>query len=364
MNLRKNISFHSLPVLGILAIFLLQACGERTFKVKGEISGISEESVTIEKSDFRGNWQPVDSTRLSPKGSFSISLPSPAAPEVYRLRIGSEFIYFPIDSTETVTVEGSMPGLAANYSLEGSEQARMMAAFDHELNKAIASRIDLVTFKRQVYEKYIMNGKGSLLSYYVLTKTIDNAPLYDPTDPKDINYYAAVATAFKQFNPTDPRVRILEETAIRALRERNANQGKQRVLQADKELTHIEIALPGIDGKEKRLSSLLSNGRRTIVAFSLMNHPDAPLINKILARHYAGGAVNIYQISLDSDQYDWREAASNLPWTNVFDPEGDRSSTALKYNVSKLPAFFLYNSKGELVDRADDLESLDKMMSK
>lgn len=364
MNFRKTISFSVFAAIWMLAILSLQSCGERTFKVKGEISGTSGDAVTVEKSDFHGNWQTLDSTRFSPNGSFSISIPSPAAPDVYRLRIGKDFIYFPVDSTETIIVKGTIPGLATNYSLDGSEQAKLMAAFDHELAAAVGTQADLSAFKRQVFEKYIRNGKGSLLSYYVLTKTVGDTPLYNPENPSDINYYAAVATAFKQFNPTDPRVRILEETALRALRERNVKQGKQRVLQADKELTHIEITLPGTDGKEKRLSSLLSNGKRTLVVFSLMNHTDAPIINKVLSRHHKGGAINIYQVSLDNDQYDWREAASNLPWTNVFDPEGDRSSTALKYNVSKLPAFFLYNAKGELVDRADNLDDLDKMMSK
>ena len=69
-------------------------------------------------------------------------------------------------------------------------------------------------------------------------------------------------------------------------------------------------------------------------------------------------------MSIGDDRYAWRDAAANLPWTNVFDTEGERSSTALKYNVSRLPAFFLYNAAGELIDRADDLDALDRMMKK
>lgn len=72
--------------------------------------------------------------------------------------------------------------------------------------------------------------------------------------------------------------------------------------------------------------------------------------------------MNVYQVSLDNDQYGWREAAENLPWVNVLDPEADRSSNALKYNVSKIPVFFLYNERGELIDRADDLDALAKMV--
>ena len=345
----------------LLAFIVAGGCGERGFKVKGEIEGAPDSSVVVEKSDFRGRWQPIDSTRTSPGGKFSISLPSPAAPEVYRLGIGGEYVYFPVDSTETINVRGRKPGLATNYTLEGSEQAGKMAEFDHALSAAAAKGGDMSDFKRQVYDKYIRDSRGSLLSFYVLTKTVGDRPLFDPADHTDIKYYTAVATAFKEFKPADPRTQYLEQTAIRALRERNSAQGKKQVLQADKELTAIDITLPDRNGKSRSLSELLGNGRRTLVVFSVLTHPDAPLINKAVARCHAAG-MNVYQVSLDNDQYGWREAAENLPWVNVLDPEADRSSNALKYNVSKIPVFFLYNERGELIDRADDLDALAKMV--
>ncbi len=363
MNFQKPIPILSL-LCGVLFAILTTACGEREFKIKGEIANAENETVSIEKSDFNGNWQTLDSTRLSSKGSFSMSLPSPAAPEIYRLRINDNYIYFPVDSTETIAVDGSMPALAVNYSLSGSEQAARMSEFDHELTTAISGKADLTDFKRKVFNKYIRDGKGSLLSYYVLTKTINNQPLYDPEDDNDIKYYTAVATAFKEFRPDDPRVKILEQTAISALRKRNSRIGKQRILTAEKETSHIEINLPGIDGANKKLSSLLSNGKRTLVVFSLMNHPDAPIINKKLFQLFNNGAINIYQVSLDADQFAWRESATNLPWINVFDPEGDTSTIAGTYNVRRLPAFFLYDASGNLIDRADDLATLDLMMKK
>lgn len=52
-------------------------------------------------------------------------------------------------------------------------------------------------------------------------------------------------------------------------------------------------------------------------------------------------------MSLDADQYAWRDAAVNLPWVTVFDPEGASSQAAARYNVGALPAFFIYNANGE-----------------
>ncbi len=363
-NLTPSIFSRVATILSaIVLVATFSACGERDFKVKGEIEGASEMPVVIEKSDYHGNWQPIDSTHTSPGGKFSISMVAPGAPEVYRLKIGSDYVYLPIDSTETITVGGKMPGLALNYTLEGSDQAVKMAEFDHLLSAEVASGKNLDEFKKQVFQTYIRDSRGSILSYYMLTKTVDGRLLFDPTDQEDLKYYAAVATAFKEFNPTDPRVKYLEETTLRALRERNAIKGRANVVEAP-ELRSIEISLPGIDGKEHALSSLLTNGKRTLLVFSMLSHPDAPLVNRAIAKHYANGVINVYQVSIGDDRYEWRDAATNLPWINVYDTEGARSSTALKYNVSRLPAFFLYNAAGELIDRADDLDALDRMMNK
>lgn len=358
MIISRKYTFSAL--LGVLLTCLMAAsCTEREFKVKGEIEGASEQAVVMEKSDFQGNWIVVDSTHISPSGSFSIKAPSPAAPEVYRLAIGGDYIYFPVDSVETISVKGSMPGLVASYTLEGTEQAAKMAEFDHLLSRTIAGKGDLETFKRTVFEKYIRNSRGSILSYYVLTKTIDGRPLFDPTDKNDLKYYAAVATAFKEFKPTDPRVKYLEETTLRALRDRNTALGRNKVLQAE-ELTAIEITLPDTEGKQRSLTESLGRGKPVVVVFSLMTDPNSPVINNELRKIQARG-YDIWQVSLDTDQYGWREAARNLPWTNVIDPAADRSPAALSYNVSKIPAFFIYNASGELVNRADDVETLLKL---
>lgn len=69
-------------------------------------------------------WYTVDSVALEGSGSFSISMPAPVAPEIYRLRIGDDAIYFPVDSTETVTVDASAPKFATEYTLGGSTGAR------------------------------------------------------------------------------------------------------------------------------------------------------------------------------------------------------------------------------------------------
>lgn len=353
--MKKNL-YGCMPLLALL-LMLLQGCGESKFEVKGEIEGADDVKIEVEKSNFRGQWQAIDSTRTSPSGKFSIKLPSPAAPEIYRLNIGGKYVYFPIDSIETVNVGGAMATLDREYTLSGTEQAGRFAEFEKSLNSAVASGADMEAFKRNVFEKYIREGKGNLLSYYVLTKTVGDKLLFDPANHSDLRYYAAVATAFREYNPADPRADYLEQTALQALRGRNAAQGKSRQLEAT-QIDVVEISLPDVNGKVRKLSEEVGKGKKTVVVFSLMNHPDAPAINKALYDLRASKGIDIYQVSLDSDIAAWRDAARNLPWTNVIDTEGSHSSTALSYNVSEIPVFFIYDASGQLKDRAESIDEL------
>ena len=64
-------------------------------------------------------------------------------------------------------------------------------------------------------------------------------------------------------------------------------------------------------------------------------------------------------MSLDEDLHFWKNAASNLPWTCVRDPQSVYSSVAALYYVRQLPALFLLDKKGNLVKRIEDLKTLE-----
>lgn len=348
----------------MLSSLLLPSCSEPSFKIKGEIYGAEDKSLVLEKSDFHGNWVAIDSTRTSSNGSFSISRPAPAAPEIFRLSLGDRFVYFPVDSTETLTLSSSLDDFGAKYSLTGSENAENMSRFDMEvtsLPKDI-SVDSLDSFKRNVYMRYLRDAQGSVVSYYVLTKVIDGKPLFNPAD--DYKYFAAVATGFRQMRPDDPRTGLLESTTMEQLKRRNADAGNRLVVEAE-EVKVLEIDLPDEDGTNRRLSDMVGKGKAVVVMFTLLTHPDSPALNIELKRlhdRYAG-SVDFYQVGIDGDLYTWREAARNLPWTTVFDPDGQYSRYLRTYNVADIPTFFIYNRQGELTDRAENLDQLSRRLS-
>lgn len=341
---------------------LFFSCKDNKFKIKGEIYGAQDKSLVIEKNNFQGRWMPVDSVKINKNGGFSFTFPAPASPEIFRLSLNNQFIYIPVDSTETITITSSLDKFGTDFNLEGSNNAMRLANFERELQKAPISDLDsLDMFKRNVYSNYMKDAPGSIVSFYILTKTINDRPLYNLAEPGDRKYFAAVATGFKSTRPNDPHTALLEETALLAMKQKNSEAGKFKTIEAD-ELSLIDMDLQDDNGKNVRLSDIVNKGKKVVVIFSLLNHPDAPAFNLALAKIYQrlNGKVEFYNVSLDEDQYAWREAAKNLPWITVYSPGQTASQDARNYNVFQIPSFFIYNSEGELVKRPLTIEELNE----
>lgn len=348
----------------LLSTIVCACSHEPKFKVSGEVEGAEGESLVLEKSDFYGRWIAVDSTRVKKSGSFEIKADAPASPEIYRLSLGDRFIYFPIDSIESLKIKSSSADFGSKFELTGTPMAENLAAFERELLAMNATdSASLANFKRDVYSKYIKDNGASILSYYVLTKIYNGRPLYDPATREDAKYYAAVATQFELRRPNDPHGRMVHEVAVNAMRNHNVGRGAKNVMEAT-ELKIIDIALPDADNVVRKLSDYVGKGKPVVVVFSMMNAADSPNFNRQLAQIYnsKAGAVEFYQISFDTGQYEWRNAVRSLPWVNVIDPNGTASNALRDYNVGTLPAVFIYNAAGELTDRPESLDDLAKKL--
>lgn len=360
--MNHKIVYFSLAVA--LGGMLTSCSGDPKFKIEGEVRDAADKPLVLEKSDFHGFWIPVDSTRTDKSGHFSIKAPAPASPEIYRLSLNDRFVYFPIDSTETVSLSTSEKDFGTIFTLSGSENAVRLADFEKELLALNApDSAALANFKRSVYTKYIKDAQGSIVSYYVLTKVYGDKPLYDPADRQDAKYYAAVATQFDQFRPEDPHGQMVKAVSLNAMKARNKAEGRHSVIEAP-EIRVLDIELPDETGKNVKLSDVVGKGKKVAVIFSMMNEEKSPVFNRELARIYnaKAGTVQFYQVSFDPGQYEWREAARNLPWITVLDPAGNASSAITDYNLSALPAVFIYSAEGELVDRAESIEDLAKKL--
>lgn len=355
----NKITRYFVSMASIAAIAMAGGCGEKGFKIEGQLSDSDNDKVLLEKADYSGYWTIVDSTRTDSKGNFKFSQPQQSGPEIFRLTLDDKYIYLPVDSTETLTVTSSKGNFGHDFTVTGTEQATRMAQFEKDLI-AFIPHIDnadsLKNFKKHIYNEYMHDGRGNVMTYYILTKTIGNRALFDPTTD-DYRYIVAVANNYQQFRPDDAHTPFLLNLARAAQRHHNDQNGIRTVINAE-EIKVIDIVLNDENGKEQKLSDMVGKGKPVVVAFTLMRDGASPEINRQLAELYKAGRIDIYNVSPDRDQYGWREAVGNLPWTTVLDPSAGQDKVFIQYNVGQLPTFFIYNANGELTARCMSVKEI------
>lgn len=349
--------FIPLSALTFLA-FILPGCSDPQFTVKGEISDAKGKTLILEKADHAGQWVAIDSTSLGKSGKFSFRRIAPADPEIFRLDLSGQYLYFPIDSTETVSITAPAEGFSTNFTIDGSENALMLGKFEKELI-AFAPHLQnpdsSASFKRRIFSSYLQDARGSVVSYYILTKTIGDKALFG--EPDDGKYFAAVATGFKQFRPDDPRTSLLEQAAMSAQRKMNQIKGRHKVVEAE-EINYIPISLTDENNSEVSLSSVAGKGVPTLLLFSDLSDPMTPAMNMKLKSLFDKGSIRIYNVGVANDQLEWRNAAKNLPWVTVYADVSDAARLAASYQLQSLPAFFIIDAAGRLKARCTEADEV------
>lgn len=377
----KQISTNLLAVLCVMSL-LFTACKKNSdFTVEGVVSGADGQMMYLENVGV-STVELMDSVKLTAAGKFSFTKPRPAFPDFYRLRLNNQLINFSVDSTETISFVADAGTFATSYSVEGSENCKAiknitLAQLDanqaiHRLRKESESGLlaDSV-YSRQVLEaaeaykdvarKYIYSAPMSAAAYFALFQQIDGLLFFDLYDKNDSKAYGAVATSFDHYYPESPRAKHLYNLALQSIKVIRSQRPMDLDKVEKKEVSFLDIELPDVQGENTKLSSV-ATGKVVLINFTAYMSEWSPALNMEfgdLYTKYHDKGLEIYQISLDSDLHFWKNAASNLPWTCVRDPQSVYSQTAALYNVKQLPAIFILDRKGNLVKRVDDVKKLE-----
>ena len=377
----KQISTNLLAVLCVM-LLLFTACKKNSdFTVEGVVSGADGQMMYLENVGV-STVELMDSVKLTAAGKFSFTKPRPAFPDFYRLRLNNQLINFSVDSTETISFVADAGTFATSYSVEGSENCKAiknitLAQLDanqaiHRLRKESESGLlaDSV-YSRQVLEaaeaykdvarKYIYSAPMSAAAYFALFQQIDGLLFFDLYDKNDSKAYGAVATSFDHYYPESPRAKHLYNLALQSIKVIRSQRPMDLDKVEKKEVSFLDIELPDVHGENTKLSSV-ATGKVVLINFTAYMSEWSPALNKEfgdLYTRYHDKGLEIYQISLDNDVHFWKNAASNLPWTCVRDPQSVYSQTAALYNVKQLPAIFILDRKGNLVKRVDDVKKLE-----
>ena len=362
--------------------FAVTACQEKKFHVEGTIANAKDSTLYFESMSLQGPVA-VDSVKLDDGGEFSFSSNSPEAPEFYRLRIAGQIINIAIDSTETVNVKATMPDMARNYEVSGSEECskiRTLAIKQIDLqnraiaierspelgSQAVADSINklLREYKEEVKRDFIFKEPKAASSYFALFQAIGPYLIFNPrTSKDDIKVFAAVATSWDTFYPGAERGQNLHNIAIEGMKnERIVAAGQQTAIDASKvsEAGIINIKLRDNKGVEQSLTQL--KGKVVLLDFHIFAMEDSPkrilMLRELYNKYHAQG-LEIYQVSLDTDEHFWKQQTSALPWISVIDPASVNSQNLALYNVQSVPDFFLIDKSNTLVNRAARIKDLD-----
>lgn len=338
-------------------VMVLGSCSkEHKFKVSGQVKGASDSTQLVLEVSSNGNWFVVDSATTNSEGAFDFAQEAPEYPNIYRVRMGEQSIYFPIDSIDELTITTHAKAFDTQFDIQGSEHAKQVMKVDKDAMKlANAGAVQLKEWKTQL-SRQILTDPSGIVAYYIINKYIGGKPLFDPMNDNDMKIIGAVANAFDAFKQDDPRTKYLVDMTLEGQRRRRERAGEGRPIVAE-QINVIDIKLQDAMGKEHSLQSATTKGNVVLLNFTMYDQQFSPAYNKVLNDIYtqnkAKGFV-IFQVGLDHNLSTWRAAAANLPWITVYDPNGELSKNVSAYNVSSIPASFIINRQGDIVERVDD----------
>lgn len=362
------------------------ACNnEPAFKVQGEVTDAADKMLYLEQTGLDGIVA-LDSVELGSDGTFSFSAARPEAPDFYRLRIENKVINFSVDSTETVGVKADYKNFATDYDIQGSENNQkikelvlLQADLQERVNKLAQSGMPVGVvqdslahmvnaYKDNVKRKYIFVGSNKSYAYFALFQVLNGYMIFDPLNNKeDVKCFAAVATSMNNMYPHADRSRNLYNMVIKGMKNTRAPQVKPLDIPADKiqETSIIDIPLKDINGTTHHLTDL--KGKVVLIDFTVYGSAESGARNLLLREiydKYASQGLEIYQISLDTDEHFWKTAADNLPWICVRDPQGPYSTYVNLYGVTQLPTAFLVSRNNELSMRIGEKTNLEEAIKK
>ncbi|MCQ2288518.1 MAG: redoxin domain-containing protein [Muribaculaceae bacterium] len=352
--------------IAIAAVAMLSSCNNNKFEVDGKVDGATDSVKLVLETSSNGMWLIVDSVTPGNDGSFSISAEAPEHPNIYRLRKDGQVICFPIDSLDHITLTTTLKAFDTDYTLSGSDHAVQVMKIDKEamtLTGGKGTPEKIKAYKDKLAKEVIKDPAG-IVAYYIISKFIDDTPLFDPMDDSDLRIIGAVANSFNTYRPNDPRTEYLVNLLLEGQKRRRGASAPTDTIHAT-ETSLIDMTLDDYDGKKYTLSQVAAQHKVVLLSFTAYQADFSPMLSKLFNDIYTAhkGSLEIYQVSLDPDNVAWMQAAKNLPWITVYDPNGNASANVGNYQVRGIPTTFII-SNGALVERVEDANKLKDAVQK
>ncbi|MBC9932885.1 TlpA family protein disulfide reductase [Chitinophaga qingshengii] len=126
------------------------------------------------------------------------------------------------------------------------------------------------------------------------------------------------------------------------------------------------FALSSIDGHQVALDSLFRRHRYVLLDVWASWCTPCRAGNRKLAEYYeelSKKGIGFVSVSVDENKELWKKAVASdkIPWLQLVSPNGMKSDFVQAYKVQSLPAMFLINREGNIVQQHIDIEALKKL---
>ena len=310
----------------------------------------------------------LDTLMTDEAGKFSYELEvSKGDPEfVYVYREGSKVasllldagdaVSFTVDADGVISVDGSEESeKLMQVEKEQAEMNALFAELSAEYESASKARADeiveMMTKEYRDYNrnsvKYVMENSHSLTVVPVLYRKLGELPLFTMTT--DAVLFSSIADSLALTYPDSRYAKALKNEADARFAELEL---ASRMKDAEV-VGYLDVELPGLDGKIKKLSDI--DSKVVFLYFWTSTNAGQNIFNteflKKIYNDYHNKGFDIYQVSLDTDKVMWATTvmSQDLPWTNVCDIRGAASPYVTLYNLQVIPSAFVI-SGGELVE--------------
>ncbi|MBR1569627.1 MAG: TlpA family protein disulfide reductase [Bacteroidales bacterium] len=348
--------FNRIAAIATVAAVLASCAGKNTV-ISGVLADGAGKQLAVKLLDVN-RYQLLDSVKANASGAFSYQLNlKDARPEFIYLFYGDRQIAsLLLQKGDHVMVRTDTLGA---YSVEGSPETLKLQQVENDYNAVIREMSRIIeresnpdaSLNRAYVKyyrdrvKYVMNNPRSLTVVPVFFQQLnDGLPVFGQAT--DGILMRNVCDSLKTVYPESRYVKALEAEVQKRLGQLEVN---NRLKDAE-EVSFIDIDLPGLDGKNRKLSEAVSKVTMlyfwSSTAAQKMYNLDGlvPLYDE-----FKGKGFEIYSVALDTDKSAWASVVRNqkLPWVNVCDTRADQSPYVSLYGVSDVPmAWFLVD--GEL----------------
>jgi len=375
-NLMQKVSF-----LFIAALML--SCGgtdeteesveKKGHVITGDVTGADGSMVRLVV--FEGGAEVVVDSAIVTAGKFELETKTKELRE-YILFFDAEMplILFLDEASTNVKITGSVPGIGENYSVSGSEfstgikdylvflkqfyeketelsaSIESMNPADSNAIKPLMAKLDSISAIQRDYAiEHIMKDTASPVSWLLLRELIPASGLLG-FDSTDLGYFQMVSNGMKAKYPYSEYPAYIDMD-IQSI---NAQYTEMNAPQVTGEVAP-EILLNDYNGKPIPLSSL--RGKYVLIDFWASwcgpCRQENPNVVKVYEK-YKDKGFTIYSVSLDENKDAWMKAitADNLSWPNhVSDLKGWKSQPVIDYKVTGIPATFLLDKEGNIIDK-------------